>query len=87
MQWTKKIKDYDKLSPQQISEMKKGMEHAYGSQIYDNWNDVKYLLLKHIKQHLSILGTVSAILGRGEYQKVVGNLSHSHVILAIEKRT
>ena len=87
IQWTEKIKDYDKLSPQQKSEIKKGIQHAYGYRIYDNWNAVKYLLLKHIKQHLSILGTVTVILGHDEYQKTVGNLNHDHVILAIEKRT
>ena len=87
MQLTEKIKGYDKLSPQQKFEMKKEMENAYESQTYDNWNAVKYLLLKHIKQHLSILGTVTVILGHDEYQKTVGNLNHDHVILAIEKRT
>ena len=87
MKWTNKIDNYENLSPLQKEEMKKGMEQAYGVHIYDSWHSVKYLLLKHIQQHLSILGTVLVIFARDEYQKIVGNLCHNHLIAAILKHT
>ena len=67
--------------------MKKGMEQVYGVQIYDSWHSLKYLLLKHIQKHLTILGTVLVIFARDEYQKVAGNLCHNHLIAAIIKST
>ena len=52
-----------------------------------NWNTVKLMLLKHIKEHLTALGTTSSIFGRDEYQGNEGNVSHNHIILAIDKIT
>ena len=41
----------------------------------------------HIKHHISILGVTTAIFARDEYQSCEGNLSHNHLILAIDKST
>ena len=85
--WTNKMHNYNKLSLLQKEEMKKGMEQAYGIHIYDSWHSVKYLLLKHIQQHLTILGTVLVIFAWDEYQKIAGNLCHNHLIAAIIQST
>ena len=85
--WTKHIPDYDSHSIFEKNEFRKAMEQAYGVHIYNNWNIVKLMLLKHIKEHITVLGTTSAILGRDEYQGDEGNLAHNHGMIAIDKRT
>ena len=66
-------------------EIDKAMEESYGIQIYNNWHLAKHFLLLHIKHHISVLGTTTAIFARDEYQACEGNLSHNHLILAIDK--
>ena len=85
--WTKNIPDYDSHSIFEKNEFRKAMEQAYGVHIYNNWNIVKLMLLKHIKEHITVLGTASAISGRDEYQGDEGNLAHNHGMIAIDKRT
>ena len=63
------------------------MEEAYGAQIYHNWHNVKHILLLHIRHHITVLGSNTAIFARDEYQSDDGNLCHNHLILAIDKRT
>ena len=63
------------------------MEEAYGSQIYHNWHNVKHILLLHIRHHVTVLGSTTAIFSRDEYQSDDGNSCHNHLILAINKRT
>ena len=85
--WTRNIPNYDSFSVFEKSEFRKAMEQTYGVHLYNNWNTVKLMLLKHIKEHISVLGTSSAIFGRDEYQGDAGNLAHNHAIIAIDKRT
>ena len=85
--WQKNIPEYDSYSIFDKKELQSGMEQAYGVHLYNNWYTVKLMLLKHIKQHLTVLGTTTAIFARDEYQGKEGNISHSHLILAIDKRT
>jgi hypothetical protein len=61
MKWTKNIADYEKLSPFEKEELKKAMEESSGPHVYSNWNAVKYMFLSYIKNHLTVLGTNSAI--------------------------
>ena len=68
-------------------EYDKAMEEAYGIQVYNNWHLAKHFLLLHIKHHISVLGVTTAIFARDEYQSCVGNLSHNHLILAIDKNS
>eukprot|EP00957_Ditylum_brightwellii_P113436 8648853-Ditylum_brightwellii.AAC.1 len=63
------------------------MELEFGDHMYRNWMSAKYLLLKHIKEHCTVLGTVTSIFPRDEYQGKVGNLSYNHLILAVDKNT
>ena len=63
------------------------MEQAYGVQVYSNWNTVKFMFLKYIKQKCTILGTTTTVFARDEYQKDSGKLCHNHLILAIDKTT
>ena len=63
------------------------MSQAYGVQIYHSWNSVKYMLLKHIQQHLTTLETTSAIFAREDCQKDSGILCHNYLINAIKKDT
>ena len=62
-----------------------GQEHGVHS--YINWIAVKYMLLKPIKEHCTILGTTTTIFARDEYQGNAGNLSHNHLIFAVDKTT
>ena len=87
MKWTRNIKNFDSLSYFEKNEFKRAMEQAYGTHLYGNWYSVKYILLHYIKERCSILGTVLAIFARDEYQKNVGNISHNHLILAVDKRS
>mmetsp|Transcript_10982 Transcript_10982/g.23255 ORF Transcript_10982/g.23255 Transcript_10982/m.23255 type:complete len:323 (+) Transcript_10982:3908-4876(+) len=63
------------------------MEQSFGVHVFSNWTAVKYLLLKHIKEHCLKLGTVIAIFACNEYQGDAGNLCHNHLIVAIDKST
>ena len=63
------------------------MEESYGVQVFNNWHLAIYALLLHIKHHISVLGTTIAIFARDEYQSTEGNLSHTHLILSINKST
>ena len=83
----KNIDGYDNLSADDKQEIEKSIEEAYGVQIYNNWHLAKHFLLLHIKHHITILGTTTAIFARDEYQSCEGNLSHNHLILAIDKST
>lgn len=83
--WTKNIPGYESMTPQQKEEIKLAMEKAYGVHIFENWNAVKFLLLCHFRDHLTVLGTTTAIFARDEYQNDSGNLCHNHLILAIDK--
>ena len=85
--WTKKIRGYENFTTFEKHELQKAMEQEYSVHLYSNWTAVKYILLKHIKEHLTILGVASAIFARDEYQGEEGNLCHNHLILAINKRT
>ena len=87
MNWTSAIPNYNNLSYDEKSEISKAMEEAYGVHVFDHWHTVKRLLLLHIKQHLTILGTITAIFARDEYQATAGNLCHNHLILAIDEVT
>ena len=75
------------MSSKDKIEHDKAMEEAYGIQVYNNWHLAKHFLLLHIKHHISVLGVTTAIFARDEYQSCVGNLSHNHLILAIDKST
>jgi predicted GIY-YIG superfamily endonuclease len=86
-EWTKNFPNYESLSGFEKAELDRAMEHAYGVHVYNNWNAVKYLFLRYIKQQLSILRVVVAIFARDEYQADSGNLPHNHLILAIDKST
>ena len=83
--WTREIKDYKKMSMTDRIEIEKAMEESYGIHVYNNWHLAKHFLLLHIKHHISVLGTTTAIFARDEYQACEGNLSHNHLILAIDK--
>ena len=85
MNWTTKIPNYDLLSKEEKMEMMKAMEEAYGVHVYDHWYMEKRLLLLHMKHHLTILGTTTAIFAQDKYQATAGNLCHNHLILAIDK--
>ena len=87
MNWTSAIPNYNNLSYDEKSEISKAMEEAYGVHVFDHWHTVKRLLLLHIKQHLTILGTITAIFARDKYQATAGNLCHNHLILAIDEVT
>ena len=67
--------------------MKRAMEQAYGNgnHVYSSWSAVNSMLLRHIRQHITILGTVVAVFARDEYQKETRNLCHNHNIFAIDK--
>ena len=84
---TTKIPYYNDLAHSEKHEIDKAMEDAYGINIYNNWRNAKHLLLLHIKHHMTIIGTTTAIFARDEYQTSEGNLSHNHLILAINKST
>jgi hypothetical protein len=86
-EWTKNINCFDSLPQHDKNKIKLAFEQVYGNHVFNNWNTVKHMLLLHIKEHITILGVVSAIFGRDEYQKMVGNLCHNHLILAITKST
>ena len=85
--WQKNIPNYESYSAFERNELKKGMEQAYGVHLYNNWNTVKLMLLKHIKEHQTVLGTTSAIVGLDEYQGNEGNVSQIHIFLGIDKST
>ena len=87
LEWLRNIQNYESFSADEVIEFQEAMEEAYGVQIYNNWNNVKYLLLLHLKKHITVLGTTIAIFARDEYQKDAGNLCHNHLILAIDKST
>lgn len=55
MEWTKYLPGYDKMTSFERAEMKRAMEESSGPHIYANRNSVKFLLLCHIKNHLSAL--------------------------------
>ena len=63
------------------------MEEAYGVHVYDHWYMAKKLLLLHMKNHLTVLGTTTAIFAREEYQATAENVCHNHFILAIDKES
>ena len=63
------------------------MEEVTGPHIFSHWNAVKYMFLRHIKYHLTVLGTVCAIFAQAEYQGDTGNLCHNHFICAMDKST
>ena len=86
-EWTSKIPKYNDLADNEKREIDKAMEEAYGINIYNNWRNAKHLLLLHIKHHMTIIGTTTSIFARNEYQTLEGNLSHNHLILAIDKST
>ena len=86
-EWTKNILNYNSLSIFEKKELQKVMEQEYGVHLYSNWISVKYMLLKHIKEHCTVLGTTTTIFARDEYQGDAGNLSHNHLILAVDKST
>ena len=87
LEWTKNIEHYEKCSDDEKNEYKKSMEEAYGTQIYHNWRNVKHILLLHIRHHITVLGSTTAIFACDEYQSDDGNLCHNHLILVIDKRT
>ena len=87
MEWTKYVPNYENLSQFERKELKQSMEECYGVHIYNNWNTVKHILLLHIKHHITVLGTTTAIFVRDEYQSMEGNLCHNHLILLIDKST
>ena len=72
--WTTNIPNYDSYFTYEKSEFRKTMEQTNGVHLYNNWNTVTLMLLKHIKERITVLGTASAIFGRNEYQGYVGNL-------------
>ena len=63
------------------------MEYVSAPHLYSHWRAVKHMLLHHIKNRFTILGTVCAIFARDEYQEDAGNLCHNHLMLAIRKDT
>eukprot|EP00957_Ditylum_brightwellii_P163189 12426409-Ditylum_brightwellii.AAC.2 len=69
------------------TEMKRAIEEPSGPHIYANWNTVQYLLLRNIKNNLSVLGTSTAIFARDEYQEDSANVCYNHLIMAIDKST
>ena len=61
MKWMSNIPGYKNMSVFEKEEVKKAFEESSGSHIYSNWNAVKYLLLRHIKNQIYALGTCTAI--------------------------
>ena len=87
MNWTSKIRNYDSFSTEEKTEITKAMEEAYGIHVYDHWYMAKKLLLLHMKHHLTVLETTTAIFAHDEYQATAGNLCDNHLILAIDKES
>ena len=85
--WTSYFPGYDDMSVFEKDEIDRVFEESSAPHIYSNWSSVKYLLLRHIKNHISALGTCTAIFARDEYQGDAGNVCHNHLILAIDKST
>ena len=87
LEWASRIDKFNTLSLDEKKEYIYAIEQAYGNHLYSNWNIVKYMLLHYIKEQCTVLGTVTAIFARDEYQKHAGNICHNHLIIAVDKST
>ena len=45
------------------------------------------MFLRHLRHHKTAIGKVSAIFARDKYQGKAGNLSHNHLIMALDKKS
>jgi hypothetical protein len=87
MEWTKFIPGYENMTSTGKAELRRAMEEASAPHIYSNWHAAKYLLLHHIKDHLSAIGVENAIFAHDEYQGEAGNPCLGHIILAVNPST
>ena len=85
--WKEKIPGFDTLSKFEQAELESAMKQSFGVHVFSNRTAVKYLLLKHTKEHCSRLGSTLVIFARDKYQGEAGNLCHNHLIVAINKST
>ena len=87
LMWSLEFPKYHALSPNDRAEVDRAMEEAAGPHLYHLWNSTKRMFLRHLRHHKTAIGKASAIFARDEYQGKAGNLSHNHLIVALDKKS